>query len=110
MEKTSSENDCFIFSNIYQNNDNIGSGFPPISGKMPQTSGSSDWPKIGPSYGVYMYRPDGCSLLTQIWVCSTSHSQGYSMITGSPRFNIYFIRVGEMIIGGIYTYSVSLVC
>ena len=43
MKKTSSERHCFIFSNIYQNNDNIGSGFPPTSGQMPPTSGSSDW-------------------------------------------------------------------
>ena len=44
MTITSSEHYCFIFSNNYQNNDKIGSGFLPTSGKIPPTSGSSDWP------------------------------------------------------------------
>ena len=34
MKKTSSEYCCFIFSNIYQNDDKIGSGFPPTSGQI----------------------------------------------------------------------------
>ena len=36
MKKTSPEHYCFIFSNIYQNIDNFGSGFPPIPVKYPQ--------------------------------------------------------------------------
>ena len=48
MKRTSSEHYCFIFSNSYQNNDNIGSGFPPTSCHIPPTSGSSDWPKWDP--------------------------------------------------------------
>ena len=39
IQETSSEHNCFIFSNIYQNNDQIGSGFPPTSGHMHPTSG-----------------------------------------------------------------------
>ena len=46
--KTSSEHHCFIFSNIYQNNDKMGSGFPPTSGLIPPTSGSSDGPNGDP--------------------------------------------------------------
>ena len=48
MKKTSSEHYCFIFSNIYQNNYNIGSVFPPTSGQILPTSGFSDWPKWDP--------------------------------------------------------------
>ena len=48
MKRISSEHYCFIFNNIYQNNDNIESGFPTTSGKIPPTSGSSDWPKWDP--------------------------------------------------------------
>ena len=48
INKTSSEHYCFIFSNIYQNNDQIGSGFPPNSGHIPPTSGSFDWPNWDP--------------------------------------------------------------
>ena len=44
MKKTSSEHYCLIFSNIYENIDKIESGFLPTSGKIPLTSGSSDWP------------------------------------------------------------------
>ena len=42
---TSSEHYYFIVSNICQNNDNIGSAFPPISGQILATSGSSHRPK-----------------------------------------------------------------
>ena len=60
MKKTSSEHYCFIFSNIHQNDDEIESGFPPTSGQIPPTSGSSDWPKWDPhkAYGqdwCYIY-------------------------------------------------------
>ena len=34
---------CFIFSNVYQNNTQIRSGFPLISGQIPPTSECSDW-------------------------------------------------------------------
>ena len=42
MNKTSFEQFCPIFSNIYQNDKNIRSGFPPTSDLIPPTSGSID--------------------------------------------------------------------
>ena len=33
----------FLFSNLYENNNYMGSGFPPTSGQIPPTSGSSGW-------------------------------------------------------------------
>ena len=34
---------CDIFSNIYQNNNKRGAGFPSTSGQIPPTFGYSDW-------------------------------------------------------------------
>ena len=42
---------CFIFANFYQNNNQIWSGFPLISGQIPPTSGCSDWPDGDPHKG-----------------------------------------------------------
>ena len=39
---------CFIFLNIYQNNDKMESGSPPTSDQIPPTSGSSDWTNWDP--------------------------------------------------------------
>ena len=60
MQKTCSEYYCFIFSNIHQNNDAIVSGFPPTSGQIPPSSGSSNWPNWDPHmvYTVYLVTLD----------------------------------------------------
>ena len=42
MKKASSGHFCFIFFAYLSNNDKIGRGFPPTSGQIPQTSGSSN--------------------------------------------------------------------
>ena len=57
--RTPSEHYCFIFSNIYQNTDKVGSGFPPTSGQIAPTSGSSDWPNWDPhmAYSVVHVPP-----------------------------------------------------
>ena len=34
--------------NIYQNSDELKSGFPPTSGQIPPTSGDFDWPNWDP--------------------------------------------------------------
>ena len=51
MKKTSSEQYCFIFPNIYLNGDKFGSGFPPTCGQIPPTSFSSEWTKRDPHSG-----------------------------------------------------------
>ena len=40
---TSIQHYCLVFSNIYENISGIWSEFPQISGKIPPTSGHSDW-------------------------------------------------------------------
>ena len=42
MKKTPFEHYCSIFSDVYQNNDKLLNDFPPTSGLIPPTSGSSD--------------------------------------------------------------------
>ena len=44
MKEAQSEHYCFIFSNIYQNNDIMRSGLPPTSSQLPPISSSSYWP------------------------------------------------------------------
>ena len=42
IKKTSFEHCCCMLSNIHQTINIMGSGFPPTSGQIPQTSGPSD--------------------------------------------------------------------
>ena len=55
MKETSPEYDRFIFFNINQNNNKLGSGITPTSDQIHPTSGSSNWPNWDPhNYNVYI--------------------------------------------------------